>query len=91
MPVVRIPVALSTRTGGQIALEVEGATVREALEVACRRFPRLGILFGEDGGLRSGFLLGVNLNEELASLSDPVAPSDTIIVVAAVAGGRQAS
>ncbi len=90
MPVIRIPAVLSTRTGGQTTVTVEGTTVREALEGVCRQFPDLGVLFGDDGGLRSGFLLGVNFNEELATLSDPVAAGDTIVVVAAVAGGRPA-
>ncbi|MGH2733227.1 MAG: molybdopterin synthase sulfur carrier subunit [Actinomycetota bacterium] len=89
MPIVRIPAVLTARTGGQRTIEVDGGTVGEALDVACRQFPDLRILFDADGGLRSGFLIGVNLKEELATLSDAVEPEDTIVVVAAVAGGRR--
>jgi molybdopterin synthase sulfur carrier subunit len=87
---VRIPTQLRTLTGGIGEVEVEGATVGEALKALDARYPGLGErLFDEEGHLRR--FVNVFLADEdvrfLSGLDTPVAPGQSLSVVPAVAGG----
>jgi molybdopterin synthase sulfur carrier subunit len=87
---VRIPTQLRTLTGGAGSVEVEGATVGEALTQLDAAHPGLAErLFDDDGALRR--FVNVFLADEdvrfLDGLATPVAPGQTLSIVPAVAGG----
>ena len=87
---VRIPTQLRTLTGGAGEVEVEGATVGEALKALDAAHPGLADrLFDESGELRR--FVNVFLADEdvrfLDGLATPVAAGQTLSIVPAVAGG----
>jgi sulfur-carrier protein len=81
--VVRIPPTLREQTGGEREVLVEGDTVRDLLDDLTARFPGLRgqlehanvYVGGEDIRTRDGF-------------DTPVADSDTVILLPAMAGGQ---
>jgi sulfur-carrier protein len=82
MSVVRIPPTLRAETGGEREVIVEGETVQDLLNDLTSRFPGLQgqleyanvYVGGEDIRTRDGF-------------ETPVAESDTVILLPAMAGG----
>ena len=87
---VRIPTQLRTLTGGAGEVEVEGATVGEALKALDAAHPGMSErLFDDSGALRR--FVNVFLADEdvrfLEGLDTPVAEGQTLSVVPAVAGG----
>ena len=82
MSVVRIPPTLRTDTGGEREVIAEGDTVRDLLDDLTARFPTLDgkleyanvYVGGEDIRTRDGFATSVT-------------PSDTVILLPAMAGG----
>jgi sulfur-carrier protein len=87
---VRIPTQLRTLTGGAGEVEVDGATVGEALKALDAANPGMGErLFDESGKLRR--FVNVFLADEdvrfLDGLATPVEPGQTLSIVPAVAGG----
>ncbi len=87
---VRIPTQLRTLTNGQPEVEVEGASVGEALKALDSQFPGMGErLFDENGALRR--FVNVFLADEdvrfLEGLETPVQGGQTLSIVPAVAGG----
>ncbi|HMJ80002.1 MAG TPA: ubiquitin-like small modifier protein 1 [Candidatus Dormibacteraeota bacterium] len=90
MSTVRIPPVLRAQTGDLKAVEVDGATVGAVLQALVERFPGLREqLLGPDGDLHR--FVNVYINDQdvryLDALATPVAPSDTITVLPAMAGG----
>ncbi len=87
MPTVRLPAVLDPATAGVRRVEVEGATLAEALDDLCRRLPTLRVhVFGGDGALRRHIVCmhgGVNRRR----LDVPVAEGDEIVILQAVSGG----
>ena len=90
MPVVRVPAQLRTLTGGEGQVSVEGTTVAEvlkALEAAHPGFHER--LFDESGALRR--FVNVFVADEdvrfLQGVDTPVAATQTVSIVPAVAGG----
>ena len=88
--IVRIPTQLRTLTGGAGEVEVEGATVGDALKALDAAHPGLAErLFDDSGGLRR--FVNVFLADEdvrfLEGLDTPVADGQTLSIVPAVAGG----
>ena len=83
MSVVRIPPMLRSETSGEREVLVEGGTVRELLNDLTTRFPGLRgqlehanvYVGGEDIRTRDGY-------------ETPVAESDTVILLPAMAGGQ---
>jgi molybdopterin synthase sulfur carrier subunit len=83
MSVVRIPPMLRSETSGEREVLVEGGTVRELLDDLTSRFPGLHgqleyanvYVGGEDIRTREGY-------------ETPVAESDTVILLPAMAGGQ---
>ena len=83
MSVVRIPPMLRSETSGEREVLVEGGTVRELLDDLTTRFPGLRgqlehanvYVGGEDIRTRDGY-------------ETPVAESDTVILLPAMAGGQ---
>jgi sulfur-carrier protein len=87
---VRIPTQLRTFTGGAGEVEVEGATVGDALKALDAAYPGFADrLFDESGSLRR--FVNVFLADEdvrfLDGLATPVAEGQTLSIVPAVAGG----
>jgi len=90
MTAVRIPPVLRTQAGNQKQVEVAGATVGEALDSLIGQFPSLrDQLLTADGTLNRFVNVYVNgrdvrYEQELAT---PVAPTDTLVLLPAMAGG----
>jgi molybdopterin synthase sulfur carrier subunit len=87
---VKIPPVLRSSTGGEKELSAEGATVGEVLRALARKHPATEQqLFGDDGSLNR--YVNVYLNDEdvrvLDGLDTPVAGSDTLVILPAMAGG----
>ena len=83
MSVVRIPPTLRSETAGAREVEARGGTVRDLLDDLAARFPGLQgqleyanvYVGGEDIRTRDGY-------------ETPVAESDTVILLPAMAGGQ---
>ncbi len=91
---VLIPTPLRPYTGEQDAIEVDGATVGEALAVLTTRYSDLRRhLYGDDGQLRS--FVNVYVNDDDIRYREReatrLAPGDTISIVPSVAGGAPVS
>jgi molybdopterin synthase sulfur carrier subunit len=87
---VRVPTQLRSLTAGNGEVEVEGATVGEALKALDAAHPGLAErLFDETGRLRR--FVNVFLADEdvrfMDGLETPVAAGQTVSIVPAVAGG----
>jgi sulfur-carrier protein len=87
---IRIPTQLRTFTGGAGEVEVEAATVGDALKALDAAHPGLADrLFDDSGNLRR--FVNVFLADEdvrfLDGLATPVAAGQTLSIVPAVAGG----
>jgi molybdopterin synthase sulfur carrier subunit len=87
---IRIPTQLRTFTGGAGEVEVEAATVGDALKALDAAHPGLSDrLFDDSGNLRR--FVNVFLADEdvrfLDGIATPVAAGQTLSIVPAVAGG----
>jgi molybdopterin synthase sulfur carrier subunit len=87
---IRIPTQLRTFTGGSGEVEVEAASVGDALKALDAAHPGLADrLFDESGQLRR--FVNVFLADEdvrfLDGLATPIAEGQTLSIVPAVAGG----
>lgn len=91
MSTIRIPPVLRTAAGGSKTVEVAGATVGEAITTLVAQHPGLrDQVLAADGSLNRFVNVYVNgkdvrYEQELAT---PVGPTDTIILLPAMAGGR---
>ena len=91
MPLIKIPPVLRASTGGEKEVPAEGADVGSVLRALADAHPETqSQLFGEDGSLNR--YVNVYLNDEdvrvLDGLETPVAESDTLVILPAMAGGR---
>ena len=90
MSKVRIPPVLRAQVEGNKQIEVEGSTVGDVLQGLVTMFPGLGDqLLGGDGSLNR--FVNVYLNDQdiryLQELGTPVGPTDTVVILPAMAGG----
>jgi molybdopterin synthase sulfur carrier subunit len=92
MPVatIRIPPVLRPSVGGEREVSADGSSVGEVLQALAQAHPQTqSQLFGPDGGLNR--YVNVYLNDEdvrvLDGLETPVAGSDTLVILPAMAGG----
>lgn len=90
MPTVKIPPVLREQTGGKAEVAAGGGTVGEVLRSLAEAHPQTeGQLFSADGQLNR--YVNVYLNDEdvrvLEGLETPVAESDTVVILPAMAGG----
>ncbi|MGI8846400.1 MAG: ubiquitin-like small modifier protein 1 [Thermoleophilaceae bacterium] len=90
MPMAKIPPVLRPSTGGEKEVEVEGASVGQALLALADAHPGTQEqLFGDDGSLNR--YVNVYLNDEdvrvLDGLDTSVTESDTLVILPAMAGG----
>ena len=89
-PVVRIPTVLRPAMGGQNEVNVPGTTIGEILQELTTQYPAAtGQLLSEDGTLHR--FLNVYVNDDdvryLGGLDAPVAETDEVTLLPAVAGG----
>jgi molybdopterin converting factor small subunit len=87
---VRLPLSLALVADGERRIEVEGATLREALADLARRRPKLGLhLFDESGALRRHVRCFCNAQyaSHREGLDQPLKQGDTITLLNSVAGG----
>ena len=90
MSTVKIPPVLRASTGGEKEVAAEGGDVGEVLRSLASQHPDTqGQLFGDDGSLNR--YVNVYLNDEdvrvLDGLDTAVKPSDTLVILPAMAGG----
>jgi molybdopterin converting factor small subunit len=89
MPQIRIPPVLRNEAAGNRTVEVEGATVRGALEALVTTYPALGGRVIEGDGVPS--FLNVFVDGEdvrlLQGLDTELSAGSTVLLLPAVAGG----
>jgi molybdopterin converting factor small subunit len=84
---VILPTPLAEYTGRQREVEAAGASLDAVLADLDRRFPGIRFrIIDEQGRIRQHIKIFVN-RAQAASLGVPLAPSDEILVVAALSGG----
>ena len=90
MSTVRIPPTLRTSTGGEKLVSVPGGTVREVITALVATHPALeSQLIAPDGDLNrfvNAFLNDTDVRH-LQALDTPVAETDTLVLLPAMAGG----
>ncbi|MBA3359199.1 MAG: MoaD/ThiS family protein [Thermoleophilaceae bacterium] len=91
MSIVKIPPVLRPSVGGEREVSAEGGNVGEVLRALASEHPATeSQLFGDDGSLNR--YVNVYLNDEdvrvLDGLDTSVDPSDTLVILPAMAGGR---
>ena len=89
MPKVRIPTPLRPHAGGLDTVDAQGATVGEVLGQVGQSYPALRERIFDGAELRR--FVNVYVNDEdiryLDELNTPVAASDEVSIIPAVAGG----
>ncbi len=84
---VQIPTPLYSYTGGRRNLEVDGATVDEALHSLDREFPGIRFrMIDEQDRIRPHMLIFVN-REQIRDIRRAVDPGDEIQILQALSGG----
>ena len=89
MPTVKIPAQLRGVTGGEGEIEVEGATVGEALDAVFDEHADLRERITEDGGLRrfvNVYVSGEDIRFQ-DGLDTELSDGDEVTILPAVAGG----
>ena len=90
MSTVRIPPTLRISTGGEKLVRVPGGTVREVITALVATHPALASqLIAPDGDLNrfvNAFLNDTDVRH-LQALDTPVAETDTLVLLPAMAGG----
>ena len=91
MATIRIPTPLRKYTQGQEEVQVAGNTVQAVIEALETSYPGIRERICDDSGKVRRFV-NVFVGEEdirfLESLNTPVADSDEISIIPAIAGGR---
>ena len=84
---VAIPTPLRSYTGGERAVEADGATLAEILDDLDRRHPGLRFrVVDEQGRLRQHMRIFVN-RAAGHGLHDPIEPGDEVVIMQALSGG----
>ena len=86
---VRIPPVLRQEVGGQREVQASGSSVSEVLDQLFAAYPALGARVTRDGKLSPFVNVYVNDRDVRyqQGLDTPVGPSDTVILLPAMAGG----
>lgn len=77
---------LPRERAGVAELQIEAATLGQALEVLARRFPRLGELVG-GGRLHPSVAANLNANAFVSDPATPLQRTDRLLILSADAGG----
>ena len=94
MPIIRIPSALRTLTGGEADVEVTAATVRDALIELDLRHPGVAARVLDAASSVKPFIrifVGSEDIGSLAGLDTKVGERDEIAIIPAIAGGAPAA
>jgi len=91
VPTIKVPPILRQQTGGESEISADGSTVGEVLRALADAHPGTKEqLFADDGDLNR--YVNVYLNDEdvrvLGGLDTAVSDSDTVVILPAMAGGR---
>lgn len=86
MPTVHVPPPYRGPTTGQGEIPVEGTTVRECIDAVESGHPGFAAQILDEGGKVHRFVR-LFVNGEPAELDQPVDGSDSVEVLAAIAGG----
>jgi molybdopterin converting factor small subunit len=78
---------LARHWSGRRALDVEAATLGEALRQAGLSCPRLVPACIDDGRLQPGFLANVNSGRFTRDPETPLEPGDVVLILSADVGG----
>ncbi len=89
MATVFIPSMLRPLAGGQDALEVNGATVREVVENLAVSYPGLRGRLLADGQLPGNISVAIDGEISTLGLLDQLEPDSEIHFVPAISGGRR--
>lgn len=88
---IGIPTALRQYANGNAAVNVEAATVGDALATLVGQHPDLGKQLFDDGKLRT--FVNVYINDDdvryLDGMATPLKERDEISIIPAIAGGRR--
>ena len=89
MPTVKVPPPYQGPTLGRGSVSVEGATVRACIEAVGSQFPGFSEqIFDESGAVHRFVSLFLNGNEiNRRDVEKPVAETDEVEILAAIAGG----
>ena len=85
---IRLPIMLAELAGGERRIQVEGDTLKSALDDLLRQRPDLELhLLDESGALRRHVLCFCNDTYTRTELDMPIRPGDTITILHSVSGG----
>ena len=89
MPVVKVPPPYQGPTQGRAQIQVRGGNVRECLEAVGSEYPGFAEqIFDESGAVHRFVSLFINGDEiDRQAVDTPVAESDEVEILAAIAGG----
>jgi molybdopterin converting factor small subunit len=91
MATLLIPAALRSFTGGKGEIEETGNTAGEAIHALAAAYPDIAKHLYEDDGSRLRAFINVFVGEtnikKLNGLDTPITPTDTVMLVPAIAGG----
>ena len=91
MPTLKIPTPLRSYTNGRAEVQVQGATVRDALGSLLEQYPPLKPhLYNGDQDLRPfvNLFVGEDNIKDLQGLSTPLDESTRVILIPSIAGGQ---
>lgn len=72
---------------GVTSLEVDGATLGDALAAACRQLPALGEACLSGNRLRGGYLANLNGRTFVSDPATPLAAGDCVLILSSDVGG----
>lgn len=90
MPVLRIPTPLRAYTSGQSEVNVNGASIAEALTDLTAQYPAIKPhLFNEGGDLRPfvNLFVGEKNIRDLQGVDTPINEGDRVMLIPSIAGG----
>jgi len=90
MPVLRIPTPLRAYTSGQSEVNVNGASIAEALTDLTAQYPAIKPhLFNEGGDLRPfvNLFVGEKNIRDLQGVATPINEGDRVMLIPSIAGG----
>lgn len=94
MPVLRIPTPLRAYTSGQSEVNVNGASIAEALTDLTAQYPAIKPhLFNEGGDLRPfvNLFVGEKNIRDLQGVDTPINEGDRVMLIPSIAGGLDAA
>ena len=87
MPTIFIPAQMKSLTAGAMQVEVEGTTVREAIEDLDRKFPGMSQRLCRDDALIPGLQVSIDHVMTGRGLRAKVKPTSEIHFLPAIGGG----